>query len=83
MLVHHADAVFNGIHGTLEVDLLALIVDFAGSLLLDGKDDFHQGRLAGTVFADDGVNLAFFQLNVDIFVGYCSVGIDLGNVFKF
>ena len=83
VLVHHADAIFNGIHGTLEVDLLALIVDFAGGLLLDGKDDLHQGGFARAVFADDGVNLTLFQLNVDVLVGYCSVGIDLGNVFKF
>ncbi len=37
--------------------------------VVETVDDAHQGRLAGAIFADDAVNTAFLNLEVDLLVG--------------
>ena len=46
---------------------LALPVDFAGRAGVDGGQDLDEGGLAGAVLADDGVDLALLEGQVDAF----------------
>jgi hypothetical protein len=69
MLVDHADAQLDGLAG--RVDLLGLAPDQDLALvgLLQPVQHLHQGRLAGPVLADQGVDRALGHLQVDLVVG--------------
>ena len=69
MLVHHADAEAIGLAGVADVDRLAVDEDLTGVRLVDAHDDIHQSRLARTVFAEQGEDLALMQLEGNIVVG--------------
>ena len=47
-------------------DALAFELDLAQVRLKCAGDDVHQGRLAGAVLAEDGVNLTRMELDADI-----------------
>jgi len=69
VLEHHADAAFAGLGRVAHGHPFALPVDFAGVRLGHAVDDLHQGALAGAVLAEQGVDLAWLDRQVDTVVG--------------
>ena len=69
MLVDHADAAGDGVGRPGELDLLAVEQDLA--LVRPGEpvEDVHQRGLAGAVLAEQRVDLAGPDLEVDVVVG--------------
>src|SRR5258708_3447155 len=67
-LVNDDDAERLGIIDVAEVPVLALIDDAAViiSVRIDTAQHLHQGRLAGTILADQGVNLALPDREIDV-----------------
>ena len=69
--MHHADAGSQGVKGRAEADLLAVEEDIA--LIAAGfadhvhaEENFHEGALAGAVFAAETQDLAFLQGEVNV-----------------
>ena len=69
MLMHHADAVTDRLARGADAHRLAIDADFAGVGLVEAVEDRHQRRLAGAVLADDAVNDAAFDAEIDVLVG--------------
>ena len=69
VLVDHADAAGDGVRGTGQVDLLAVEQDLALVGRGEAVEDVHEGGLAGAVLAEQGVDLAGPDLEVDVGVG--------------
>ncbi len=69
VLVHHADAAGDGVTRVVEGDLLPVDGDGALVRLLHAVEDLHQGRLAGTVLTDQGVDRALADGDGDVLVG--------------
>ena len=67
-LVDDDDADFLAVLDAAEVPRLAQVIDVAriAAMAVDATEHFHQGRFAGAVFADDGVDLAAAYPQVDI-----------------
>jgi hypothetical protein len=65
VLVHHADATSGGVEGIH--DLAARAVDVDRSLVghHEPDEDLHQRRLAGAVLAEDAVDPAAMEAQVD------------------
>ena len=82
VLVHHADAAGDGVAGVAEGDLLAVDGDGALVRLLHAVEDLHQGGLAGAVLADEGVDGAAADGDVDVVVGD-DAGEALGDAVQF
>ena len=78
----HTNAVFDGVHGVLKIDFLSFVEDLTGGLLFNGEDNFHQCGFSCAVLANNGMDLTFFEFDVDVFVGYRAVGVDLGYVLQ-
>ena len=70
MLVHHADAGIDGVAGIVHVDLFPVDQDIAGGGLEQAVELVHQRRLARAVFAEDRVDFAFVDGEVDAVVGH-------------
>ena len=66
LLVDGGDAGDLRLAGRGEVDRLALEDHLAGVALVDAGQDLHQGGLAGAVLADQGVDLALADVEVDV-----------------
>ncbi len=64
-LVDHGDAGAACVHGVLGLEVEAVEVDGAGVGGMGAGEDLHEGALAGAVFADQGVNLAGLDGEVD------------------
>ena len=79
VLVHHADAQCVCVVGVADGDLLAVFEDLALLRLIQAKQNAHQRTFARAVFAQQGVYLAFAQLQGDIIV-CLDTGEFLGNV---
>src|SRR5690606_26761917 len=58
----------------VEADRTAAQVDLTLVRLQVAEQDVHQGRLAGTVFAQQGVDLLGADVEVDVVVGQYPVG---------
>jgi hypothetical protein len=69
VLVDHADATGDRIRGTTQGDGLPVHQDLALVGLGQPVQDVHEGRLAGTVLTQQGVDLARPDLQVDAVVG--------------
>src|SRR5690606_35739425 len=69
VLVHHADADGDRVAGRFELVDLAVDQDRARVGLVKPVEGLHQGRLAGAVLADDGVDLTVPHDEVDPVVG--------------
>ena len=66
MLVHHADAGRDRLARTADAHRLAVDADLAGVGLVEAVDDVHQRRLAGAVLADDAVDDAARDDEIDV-----------------
>ena len=69
MLVDHADAERDGVVGRVDRHRLAADADLAAVGLVEAVEDRHQRRLAGAVLADDAVDRAALDFEVDVAVG--------------
>ena len=69
MLKHHADAQRPRLRGSGERRLAAEPVQLAVVGLNESVSDLHEGRFAGTILAQQGVNLRRMQVEVDVVVG--------------
>ena len=69
MLMHHADAVADRLFRRADAHERPVDANFAGVRFIEAVKDRHQGRLAGAVLADDAVNDAALDLEVDVVVG--------------
>ena len=68
VLVHHADAQCICIIGIADGNLLAVFADLTSFRLVQAKQHAHQRTFAGAVLAQQGMYLAFAQLQGDIVV---------------
>ena len=69
VLVDHADAEGDGVVGRVDDRRLAADADLAAVGLVEAVEDRHQRRLAGAVLADDAVDRAALDLQMDVAVG--------------
>ncbi len=69
MLVHHADAVADRLARRADAHGLAVDADFACVGFVEAVEDRHQRRLAGAVLADDAVDDAALDDEIDVLVG--------------
>ena len=69
VLMHHADAVADRLARRADPDRLAVDADFAGVGLVEAVENRHQRRFAGAVLADDAVDDAAFDDEIDVIVG--------------
>ena len=83
MLIHHADAHFDGGIGVVDVDFLTVQEDPALVGLLDTEEDLHQGTLTGAVLAHQSVDLALIDGEGHIFICNKTVGIYLADVLHY
>ena len=65
LLEDHADAEGSGVVGRADLDRRAVDRDLPFVRRVDPLQDLHQGRLAGAVAADQGVDLALAQVEID------------------
>ena len=66
VLVHHPDPPVERVTGRPEVDLLVADVDLPVGARDEAEHDAHQRRLAGAVLAEQGVDLAGLNVEVDV-----------------
>ena len=78
LLVDGRDAEPLRVLGRGDADRLTVDADLAGVLLLDAGHDLDQGRLAGAVFAEEGVDLAAIERQGDVLEGQSCAEL-LGN----
>ncbi len=69
LLVHHADPGIERIAGRMELHVLAVDQHPPSIGRVHAGDDLHHGGLAGAVLADQAVDLAFAQLEIDVAQG--------------
>ena len=69
VLVDHADAGRDRVLGALDPAFPAGDADAAAIGLIEAVEDVHQGRFAGAILADDAVNRAGRDTQVDALVG--------------
>ena len=69
MLMHHSDAKTVGVIGIIDTDNLPIHFDTSLFRLIHTEQNAHEGGFAGPIFAHQGVNLAFFQLQCNIIIG--------------
>ena len=65
MLIHDRDAVLAHLPRIGRADIFAVVIDGAGIRAQNAGGDPDQRRFAGTVLADDGMNLARVNQNID------------------
>ena len=81
MLEHHADPVGPRLLGTAKLDQLPVEHHPPGIRLDRAVNNFHQGRLAGAVFAQHGMGLAGHDRQRHIAVGH-HAGVALADAFQ-
>ena len=81
MLEHHADAQFTGMGGALQGQRVAVPGDAAGVGLDDAVDNFHQGALAGAILAEQSMDFACVDCELDTVIRPAS-GVLLDDVFQ-
>jgi hypothetical protein len=68
MLMNHTDTLRNGIGWAVDVNLFAPDKNLAFTGPLEAVEDIHQGRFAGTVFAEQGMNFTSFQGQIHVVI---------------
>jgi hypothetical protein len=74
MLVHHADTEAIRRHRIPDLDRLVAEDDLARVRLLQSVEELHQGRFAGAVLANDGMDLVVLYREVDAVIGENAAG---------
>ena len=69
VLMHHADAEAVGITRALDLRLLPIDDDLALFRRIEAEEYAHQRGFAGAVFAQQGMDLPFSSMEVDVVVG--------------
>ena len=69
VLVHHADPALDRVLRRAERDALAVEQDLALVGLREPVEDVHQRRLAGAVLAEQRVDFAAAEVEIDVVVG--------------
>ena len=69
VLMHHADAVADRLARGADPDRLAVDADFASVGFIEAVQNRHQRRFAGPVLADDAVDDAALDDEIDVVVG--------------
>ncbi len=64
LLVHHGDTHFQRFQRVLDIDLLALVNNFAFVHLIDAEHTLHERGFTGAVLAHQRVDLAWTQLKL-------------------
>ena len=82
MLMNHTDAESIGIIWVVDFHFHPVFFDDAFLRLIKTEEHTHQGALARTVFSEQCMNFAFFQLKGDIIIGN-DTGESFGNVQHF
>ena len=82
VLMYHADAGVDSVAGIVHHDLFAVNKDVAGGRLEQTVELVHQRRFARAVFAEDRVDFAFVDGEVDAVIG-CKIAETLDNVAHF
>jgi hypothetical protein len=70
MLVHHADVQSGSVVGVVDLHLYAVFFDDAFFRLIQAEQDAHQRRFARSVFSQQSMDLALFQLQRHIIIGF-------------
>ena len=79
-LIDDADAVMIGIARGTDMNGLPVHEQLTGGCLLNARQNFHQGRFARAVFADQDVHLTAINVEIDILEGD-GARIDFGDLF--
>ena len=69
MLVHHADAGGDRLHRRREGRRVAVDDDLTGIRLIDAGEDVHEGRFAGAVLAQQRMDFAGANFEIDVRIG--------------
>ena len=69
MLMHHTDAQIDRLRAGTDGDVLVIYANLAAIGFIKTIDDRHQGAFAGAVFADDAMNAALANGQVNVMVG--------------
>ena len=69
MLMYHADAECIRVVRVADIDNLAVFQYFALFRLVKTEKNAHKSRFSRSVFAEQGMNLALFQLQGNVVVG--------------
>ncbi len=69
VLVHHAEPGVDGFPGAAETGRLAVDANLALIRRMETEEDVHQGRLAGAIFAKQGMDFALAYLEGNAVVG--------------
>ncbi len=69
VLMHHADAVADRLARRADPDRLAVYPDLAGVGLVESVENRHERRFSGAVLADDAVDDAALDDEIDVIVG--------------
>jgi hypothetical protein len=69
VLMHHSDAGGDGVIGGVNVNGFSIDDDLAFVRTMQAIDQIHQCTFARSVFSEQGMDLAFAQIKVDIVTG--------------
>jgi hypothetical protein len=69
MLVYHADTLGDGVAGSFDLHLFSIQEDLPFVRRIQAVQDVHQGALASPVLAQQGMDLPFLQLEINVVVG--------------
>ena len=70
MLMDHTDPLGHGIAWRAENDAFTMDGDFTGIRLVNPGEDVHQGRFAGAIFPEQGMDLPGRHREADVLVGF-------------
>jgi hypothetical protein len=68
MLMHHADAFGDGIFGGTEMNRFTIYLDRATAGAVHARQGIHQGAFARPIFTEQGMNLAWFQGEINVII---------------
>ena len=70
MLMHHSDSKCIGVIGVVDFNLPAIDFDLSLLRLIQAEQNTHEGGFAGSVFSQQRVDFALFNLQRHIVVGF-------------
>ena len=82
MLMDHTNPQVIGVFRGIDGDFLSIDKDLPLFRIIDPGDGIHQGRLAGSVFPQQGKDLSLVHFQGNIFIG-CNIAKSFRDVFQF